>query len=143
MTRADIRDTLAFIIGNALGIGGAFWLFEYSTIESKYIVFPSIALCPYVSALVTGLLASRNERALAGITVLVVTLGMFVILGFLSTRSNFWMRFMTWGRFEAVVAGVCIIGLYTLGRQVGYLAIKLKGKRIVEQGTGPHFNKKK
>ncbi len=142
MTRLTIRDWLAILIGNGLGISGVVWLFEYSGIESGFTMYLCILLCPYVPAFVTGLLAKRNERILSGITVLIVTLSMFVVIGCLSNQSYFWMHFMIWRRWGAFVAGICIIGMYSLGRQVGHLAVILKGKKAIEKDIYLDFDKK-
>ncbi len=133
MTRLTIRDWLAVLIGSALGIGWAYWSILFSGSNSDYIlVLPSV-FSPYLSALITGLIAKKNERTLSGITILVLHYGLLGIVSYPLIQHDGWDDF--WGFHKWYIIPWCfaVLFMYFIGRALGYLAVKLKGKKQTEQ----------
>ncbi len=142
MTRLTIRDWLAVLIGSAVGIGWSIWAILYSKSYSGNAGFLAILFSPYLAALITGLTAKQNERTLSGITILIVYYGLIGIVSYPLIQHHGWDDFWGFHKWYIVFDCFMILGIYPLGRAIGYLAVKLKGRKQIEQDIYLDFDKK-
>jgi hypothetical protein len=122
MIRLTLRDWLTVLIGSAFGIC-------WGILEP----FSAIFFSPYLSALITGLIAKQNERTLSGITILIVHYGLLGIASYPQIRHYGWVNDLDSHKWFWSVMIILIIGIYPLGRAIGFLAVKLKDKKQTEQ----------
>lgn len=107
-----------------------------------YGVIITIFLSPCFAALMTGLIAKSNERTLSGITTFFVLWGSYAVIFYDFVQIWGWSYELEYHKWDWIVGLPGTVVYYFIGRWLGYLSVKLKGKKQVEQDIYLDFDKK-